>query len=136
MKRLFPRNGKIFEWVQGDDSFDGASYKRITQEEADKMVADGEAIMHDHYDEAWSHYLYMPQRKARYPSLEEQMDMQYHDSINGTTLWKDAIKAVKDAIPKVALGYTATPEYAAAKEAGTLTEEQKASSWNLPEVKE
>ena len=30
-------------------------------------------------------------RAAAYPSLEEQMDMQYWDSVNGTTTWKDAI---------------------------------------------
>lgn len=36
----------------------------------------------------------------QYPSLEEQMDMQYHDAVNGTTTWKDAIQAVKDANPK------------------------------------
>lgn len=40
-----------------------------------------------------------PRAKA-YPSIQEQLDMQYHDTINGTTTWKDAIKAVKDANPK------------------------------------
>ena len=28
------------------------------------------------------------------------MDMQYHDNVDGTTTWKDAIQAVKDAYPK------------------------------------
>ena len=35
-----------------------------------------------------------------YPSWQDQMDMQYHDQVNGTTTWKDAVKAVKDAHPK------------------------------------
>ena len=35
-----------------------------------------------------------------YPSWQDQMDMQYHDEVNGTTTWKDAIQAVKDANPK------------------------------------
>mgnify|MGYP000008768543 CR=1 FL=1 len=39
-------------------------------------------------------------RAAEYPSLAEQLDMQYHDSINGTTTWADAIQAVKDKYPK------------------------------------
>jgi hypothetical protein len=39
-------------------------------------------------------------RKNNYPSIQEQLDMQYHDIINGTTTWQDAIKAVKDANPK------------------------------------
>ena len=35
-----------------------------------------------------------------YPTWGEQMDMQYHDNVDGTTTWKDAIQAVKDAYPK------------------------------------
>jgi len=43
---------------------------------------------------------YRLNRKAEYPSLAEQLDMQYHDKINGTTTWADAIQAVKDKYPK------------------------------------
>lgn len=43
---------------------------------------------------------YVVKRKQAYPSIEEQMDMQYHDSVNGTTTWKDAIAAVKSSIAK------------------------------------
>ena len=39
-------------------------------------------------------------RIKNYPSLEEQMDMQYWDSVNGTTTWKDAIAKVKSDYPK------------------------------------
>jgi hypothetical protein len=39
-------------------------------------------------------------RKEAYAPIEEQLDMQYWDSINGTTTWADAIKAVKDKYPK------------------------------------
>ena len=35
-----------------------------------------------------------------YPSIGDQMDMQYHDQVDGTTTFKDAIKAIKDAHPK------------------------------------
>jgi len=35
-----------------------------------------------------------------YPSWQDQMDMQHHDLVDGTTTWKDAIQAVKDAHPK------------------------------------
>ena len=35
-----------------------------------------------------------------YPSIQEQLDMQYWDSVNGTTTWKDAIEAVKTENPK------------------------------------
>ena len=35
-----------------------------------------------------------------YATLGEQLDQQYHDSVNSTTTWKDAITAVKAAHPK------------------------------------
>lgn len=43
---------------------------------------------------------YKYQRVAEYPSIQEQMDMQYWDAINGTTTWQDAINAVKQKFPK------------------------------------
>ena len=43
---------------------------------------------------------YINKRQAAYPSIAEQLDMQYHDSINGTTTWADAIAAVKAEYPK------------------------------------
>jgi hypothetical protein len=43
---------------------------------------------------------YQRDRVAEYPSIQEQMDMQYWDAINGTTTWQDAINAVKTKYPK------------------------------------
>jgi hypothetical protein len=43
---------------------------------------------------------YVEQRVLEYPSIQEQLDMQYWDSVNGTTTWKDAIAAVKTENPK------------------------------------
>ena len=40
------------------------------------------------------------QRDREYPSIQEQLDMQYHDLVNGTTTWKDAIAQVKADNPK------------------------------------
>ena len=40
-----------------------------------------------------------PRVKA-YPSIEDQLDMQFHDQVNDTTTWKDGIQAIKDANPK------------------------------------
>ena len=40
------------------------------------------------------------QRDRVYPSIGEQLDMQYWDSVNGTTTWKDAIAQVKADNPK------------------------------------
>lgn len=43
---------------------------------------------------------YQRQRATAYPSIQEQLDMQYWDSVNGTTTWADAIAAVKQEFPK------------------------------------
>jgi len=40
------------------------------------------------------------QRDRQYPSIGEQLDMQYWDAVNGTTTWKDAIAQVKADNPK------------------------------------
>ena len=40
------------------------------------------------------------QRDRVYPSIQDQLDMQYWDNVNGTTTWKDAIAKVKSDNPK------------------------------------
>jgi len=49
---------------------------------------------------------YVELRAAAYPSMVDQLDMQYWDGINGTTTWADAIQAVKDAHPTTVTGGT------------------------------
>jgi len=39
-------------------------------------------------------------RHVEYPEFGDQLDMIYHDQVDGTTTFKDAIKAVKDKYPK------------------------------------
>ena len=65
-----------------------------TKAEFDAKVAELKAA----YDEANAPYKLA--RAAAYPSIQEQLDMQYWDSVNGTTTWADAIAAVKAAHPK------------------------------------
>jgi hypothetical protein len=43
---------------------------------------------------------YKDQRATAYPSIQEQLDMQYWDGVNGTTTWGDAIAAIKEGFPK------------------------------------
>ena len=40
------------------------------------------------------------QRDRVYPSIGDQLDMQYWDKVNGTTTWKDAVAKVKSDNPK------------------------------------
>ena len=39
-------------------------------------------------------------RDTIYASIPEQLDMQYWDAVNGTTIWKDHVAAVKAKYPK------------------------------------
>ncbi len=38
--------------------------------------------------------------KRKYPSIQDQLDMQYWDKENGTTTWVDAVAKVKSDNPK------------------------------------
>ena len=43
---------------------------------------------------------YKNKRAVAYPSIQDQLDMQYWDKKNGTTTWVDAIEKVKSDNPK------------------------------------
>ena len=43
---------------------------------------------------------YQRDRVTAYPSIQDQLDMQYWDNVNGTTNWEDAIAKVKADNPK------------------------------------
>ena len=50
--------------------------------------------------DAYDSIEYQRKRDEAYPDWKTQMDMQYWDSVNGTTTWKDAIAKVKSDNPK------------------------------------
>lgn len=58
------------------------------------------AILKPQYKIYLDSMAYQILRKEEYPSWYDQLDLMYHDQVNGTTTWKDAIKAVKDKYPK------------------------------------
>ena len=43
---------------------------------------------------------YSRNRATAFPSIGYQLDMQYHDQLDGTTTWKDAVAKVKADNPK------------------------------------
>ena len=43
---------------------------------------------------------YARARVEAYPSIGDQLDMQYHDQTEGSRTWLDAIERVKEAYPK------------------------------------
>ena len=43
---------------------------------------------------------YQRDRATVYPTIQDQLDMQYWDNVNGTTTWEDAIAKIKADNPK------------------------------------
>ena len=62
-------------------------------------VADIEAKMAELQAE-YDNKQYQRDRAKAYPSLEEQMDMQYWDKVNGTNNWETKIAEIKTLYPK------------------------------------
>lgn len=88
---------KNAEWVTHGDSYDGLEWldknqPKPTEAELLTEVARLQA--------EYAANEYQRKRAAEYPSIQEQLDMQYWDAINGTTTWQDAINAVKAKYPK------------------------------------
>ena len=81
--------------VYGSDDMDESAVKTVI----DKYIADYPAYAETKRDE-YNAQKYARARAKKYPSWQEQMDMQYHDAVDGTTTWQDAVKAVKDAHEK------------------------------------
>ncbi len=51
------------------------------------------------FDE-WKANNYAAFREHYYPTIQEQLDMIYHDLENGTKLWRASITAIKEQYPK------------------------------------
>ena len=43
---------------------------------------------------------YQRDRASQYPSIQDQLDMQYWDAVNGTNKWQEAVAKVKTDNPK------------------------------------
>ena len=82
------------EWVLTGDTIRCDS-PDITQPTDDAINAEIARL-----DAEYACQQYARDRAAAYPPIGEQLDMQYWDSVNGTTTWADAIAAVKAAHPK------------------------------------
>ena len=89
VRSLFP-TGKFEISAEGVVRFIDGNY--VTEEQ---IVAEEQRILKE-----WNDTEYQRNRSTSYPSIQEQLDMQYWDSVNGTSLWKDAIAKVKTDIPK------------------------------------
>ena len=77
-------NSNVIEWLEGTTPIPKADIEA-------KMVE-----VQAEYDANQ----YQRDRATAYPSIQEQLDMQYWDNVNGTTTWEDAIAKVKADNPK------------------------------------
>ena len=90
------RTGQWFGWSDSSNKIyanlvvlDGGS------KPTEKECTDGLAAMQAAWD--LENDSYKSQRKAEYPTIEDQLDDIYH---NGVAAWKATIKTIKDKYPK------------------------------------
>lgn len=87
-------------------SFDPPTHKvedgvriELTAEEVDAMLDKWSAnVRNQQLDKEANGY--KTDRERAYASIQDQLDMQYWDNVNGTTTWKDHIAQVKADNPK------------------------------------
>mgnify|MGYP003134341714 FL=1 len=61
-----------------------------------KQITDKQKELQTTYD----NNKYQRDRAVAYPSIKDQLDMQYWDKVNSTTTWQDAIAKIKSDNPK------------------------------------
>jgi hypothetical protein len=83
------------KYISGADENGSAIYKD-TQDFTWSQVSAKKAELQTDYDNKQ----YQRDRADAYPSIQDQLDMQYHDAVDGTTTWKDAVAKVKSDNPK------------------------------------
>jgi len=77
-------------------------FKQINSERIEFTDDDYDQAITDLANSKWQEqeFGYIQARQEAYGSIADQLDMQYWDSVNGTTTWKDHIAQVKADNPK------------------------------------
>ena len=77
-------------------------YKQVNNERLEFTDDDYDQAITDLANSKWNdqQFGYIQARQEAYGSIADQLDMQYWDSVNGTTTWKDHIAQVKSDNPK------------------------------------
>ena len=90
------REGQWFSWSDPNNKI----YKNLVvldggSKPTETDCSNGLKVLQDAWD--LENDSYKSQRKAEYPSIEDQLDTIYHSGVAG---WKTSIKAIKDKYPK------------------------------------
>ena len=77
-------------------------YKQVNNERLEFSSADYDQAITDLANSKWNdqQFGYIQARQEAYGSIADQLDMQYWDSVNGTSTWSDYIAQVKSDNPK------------------------------------
>ena len=77
-------------------------YKSVNGERLPISDSDFEQMVIDCANSKWNdqQFGYIQARQQAYGSVQDQLDMQYWDGVNGTTTWADHIAQVKSDNPK------------------------------------
>ena len=90
--------------AQADQEIENAKplYKQVNNERLEFNDDDYAQAKIDLGNSKWNEqqFGYIQARQEAYGSIADQLDMQYWDSVNGTTTWKDHIAKVKSDNPK------------------------------------
>ena len=82
-------------------SVNGEDYEQITWNNGTAVISKSDIVAKQaELKTAFDALNYSRNRAKAYPSIEDQMDMQYKDLLNDTTTWKDAVAKVKSDNPK------------------------------------
>ena len=77
-------------------------YKQVNNERLEFSSADYDQAIIDLANSKWNEqeFGYIEARQQAYGSVQDQLDMQYWDGVNDTTIWADHIAQVKSDNPK------------------------------------
>ena len=96
--RFFYRDGAIiYERIELEKE---SHTLPVEEEVANTSVSDGTGQLFDNQRDLMTASRYKADRRMEFPSIAEQLDKMYHDAVDGTTTWQEAVQAVKDAHPK------------------------------------
>ena len=90
--------------TQADSEIEAAKplYKQVNNDKLEFSDSDYAQAKTDLGNSKWEaqQFGYIEARQHAYGSVQDQLDMQYWDEVNSTTVWKDHIAKVKSDNPK------------------------------------
>jgi len=88
-------------FLTGDQSLENLNWGSVKGENDNTIPKPTQAELDEYFNAnqtAYNNTVNVSNRK--FPSIADQLDMMYHDQVDGTTTWKDAIAQVKADNPK------------------------------------